>query len=133
MPIYKITSSLICQWFFPRKRYQYAFIVKECKKHTFLNEISSKNLNFLNGPRFNSCISISYTKKIHQRIPLATLVLKYIRKFFKLCDRYYFVTNILHIFKFFIICWISKIFFNIMFKFNRIYKNPRCDVHTLQK
>ncbi len=28
-----------------------------------LNEISSKNFKSLNGPRFNSCISISYTIK----------------------------------------------------------------------
>jgi hypothetical protein len=28
-----------------------------------LNEISSQNFKFLYGPRFNSCISISYTIK----------------------------------------------------------------------
>jgi hypothetical protein len=49
-------------------------------------------------------MSISYTKKILPRIPLTTLVLKYICNFFKFCDRYYFVTNILHMFKKFIVC-----------------------------
>jgi hypothetical protein len=72
-----------------------------------LNEISSKNFKSSNGPWFNSCISKSYTiKKIRQRILLTTLVLKYICNFFKFCVKYYFVTNIFHAFKFFIVCWI---------------------------
>ncbi len=50
-------------------------------------------------------INIIYNKKIHPRIPLKTLILKYI---FKLCDMYYFLTNIIHTFKFFIVCWIFK-------------------------
>ncbi len=49
-------------------------------------------------------INIIHHKKIHPRIPLKTLVLKYICNFFKLCEKYYFVTNILHTFKFFIVC-----------------------------
>jgi hypothetical protein len=35
--------------------------------------------------------------------------LKYIYNFFKLCDMYYFVTNIFHTFSFFIFCWICKV------------------------
>ncbi len=47
-------------------------------KH-FFNGISSKNFQFLNCPRINWCISISYIiKKIHPRIPSTTLILKYI-------------------------------------------------------
>jgi len=59
MPIVKISSSLI--WhngFFPKKRYYYEFIVQKCKNTHILNEIASKNYKSLNGPRFNSCISI---------------------------------------------------------------------------
>jgi hypothetical protein len=53
---------------FPKNIYYYAFIVQKCKKHTFLNEISSKNFKSLNRPRFNSIISISYTiKKFTQK------------------------------------------------------------------
>jgi hypothetical protein len=33
------------------------------QKTHFFNDISSKNFKSLNGPRFNSCISISYTIK----------------------------------------------------------------------
>ncbi len=85
-------------------------LFKNAKNTFFFNEISSKNFKSLNGPRFNSCISISYTiKKIHPRIPFITLVLKYIYNFFKLCDMYYFVTNIFHTFSFFIFCWICKV------------------------
>jgi len=77
-----------------------AFIIQKCKNTRFLNEISSKNFKSLNGHIFNSYISISYTiKNICPRISLTTLVLKYICNFFKLCDKYYFVTNILHTFK----------------------------------
>jgi len=56
--------------FFLKQIYYYAFIVQKCKKHThFLNEISSRNFNYLNGSKFNSCISISYTiKKFTQEI-----------------------------------------------------------------
>ncbi len=60
------------------------------QKTLFKNEISSKNFKSLNGPRFNSYISISYTiKKNYPRIPLTTLVLKYISNFLKLCDKYF--------------------------------------------
>jgi len=102
MPIYKISSFLI--WHndsFPNIYiYYYAFIIQKCKNTRFLNEISSKNFKSLNGHIFNSYISISYTiKNICPRISLTTLVLKYICNFFKLCDKYYFVTNILHTFK----------------------------------
>ncbi len=38
-------------------------LFKNVKNTYFLNEISSKNFKSLNGPRFNSCISISYTIK----------------------------------------------------------------------
>jgi len=59
------------------KIYYYAFIIQKYKKHIFFNEISSNNFKSLNDPRFNSCISISYTiKKIHPRSPFTTLVLK---------------------------------------------------------
>jgi hypothetical protein len=40
--------------FFLKRRYYYAFILEHMEKKThFLNEISSKNSNFLNGPKFN--------------------------------------------------------------------------------
>ncbi len=45
-------------------------------------------------------------QKVHPKIPLTTLVLKYICNFLKLYDMYYIVTNIFYIFKFFIACWI---------------------------
>jgi hypothetical protein len=63
MPVYKISSLWYGSGFFPNKRYYYAFIVQKCKKHTFFNENLSKKIKSLNGPRFNSCISIPYTIK----------------------------------------------------------------------
>jgi hypothetical protein len=96
-------------WFFSLK---YILLCIYCSKmqktHFFFNEISSKNFKFLNGHWFNSCISISYTKKNHSKIPFITLVLKYVCIFFKLCDMDYFVTNIFHTFNFFNFCWIKK-------------------------
>jgi hypothetical protein len=59
---------------------------KDAKKKTyFLNEISSKNLNVFKW----SSILVVYInnihhEKIHPRIPLTTLVLKYICNVFKL-------------------------------------------------
>jgi len=44
---------------FLKRKYYYAFIVKQMKKTHILNGISSKNFQFLNDPRFNWCISIS--------------------------------------------------------------------------
>jgi hypothetical protein len=52
MPIYKIPTSLIMHLLF-----------KNEKNTQFLNEILSKNFKSLNGFRFNSFISISYTVK----------------------------------------------------------------------
>ncbi len=87
--------------FFPKKNIVVHLLFKNVENTFFFNEISSKNFKFLNGPKFNSCISISYTiKKIHPRIPLTTLVLNYICNFCNFCDNYYFVTNILHMFNF---------------------------------
>jgi hypothetical protein len=43
----------------------------------------------------------SLLKEIHSKVLPITLVLKYICKFSKLCDRYYFVINIFHMFKIF--------------------------------
>jgi len=52
-------------------------LFKNAKNTHFLNEISSKNFKYLNGPRFSSCISISsIIKKIYPKISLTTLVLK---------------------------------------------------------
>jgi hypothetical protein len=48
---------------FLKVRYYYAFIIKQMQKTHFFNEISSKNFKFLNFPRFNWCIQISYTIK----------------------------------------------------------------------
>jgi hypothetical protein len=39
----------------------------------------------------------SLLKKIHSKVLPITLVLKYMPTFSKLCDRYYFVINILHV------------------------------------
>ncbi len=81
------------------------FLFKNVKNTHFLNEISSKTFKSLNGLIFNSCMSVSYAiKKIDPRIPLTTLVLKDICHFFKVCDKYYFVTNTFHTFKFFTVC-----------------------------
>jgi hypothetical protein len=38
-------------------------LLNKCKTTHFLNGISSKNFKFLNYPRFNWCISISYIVK----------------------------------------------------------------------
>ncbi len=94
---------------FSLKYIQLCIYCSKIQKTFFFSEISSKNFKFLKDHRFNSRISISYTiKKIHPEIPLTTLVLKYVCIFFKFCNKYYFVTNILHTFKFFIFCWILK-------------------------
>jgi hypothetical protein len=53
-------------------------------------------------------INIIQYKNIHPRIPLTTLILKYICKFFKFCDKYYFVINIVYTLKFLITCWIFE-------------------------
>jgi len=94
------------------KNIYYAFIIRKWKKTHFLNGISSENFKFLNCHKFNWCISIFYTfKKIHPRIPFTTLILKYILKSnitFKFNDKYYFVTNIFHMFKFFNVCWMFQ-------------------------
>ncbi len=62
-PSIKFPSLSYGSGFFPRTRYYYAFIVQKWKNTLFKNEISSKNFKFISGPRFNSCISISYTIK----------------------------------------------------------------------
>jgi hypothetical protein len=66
-------------------------------------------------------INIIHHKNIHPRIPLITLVLKYICNLFKFYDMYYFVINILYTFNVFIICWIFKKIDQIKFKVNQIY------------
>jgi hypothetical protein len=111
-------------------------LFKNAKTTHFLNEISSKNFKYLNGPRFKIYINIIQHKKIHPRIPFTTIVLKYICNFFKFCDKYYFVTNILHTFKIFIVCWIFKKYIRLSFKlikytFKKKNKNPRCDVKKI--
>jgi hypothetical protein len=50
--------------FFPIRMILLCIYSKMQNNTHFLNEISSKNFKSLNGPRFNSCISISYTKNI---------------------------------------------------------------------
>jgi hypothetical protein len=46
MPVYKISSSLVVN-FFLKGRYYYAFTVKNAKKHIFEWNFIQKNLNFL--------------------------------------------------------------------------------------
>jgi hypothetical protein len=90
-----------------------------------LNEISSKNFKSLNGLKFNSCISISYTiKKIHPRISLTTLSLKYLCNFFKFYDKYCFVTIYSIHSSFSLFVGYFKIIDYIRFKVNQyIFKN----------
>jgi hypothetical protein len=106
-------------------------LFKNAKDTFYLNEISSKNFKFLDVPRFNSCISISYiikkiTKKFHYNLSFEVYKI-----FFKLCDKYYFLTNILHTFRFF------HYFLDYVLNYSSILKtsknSPRCDVHTLHK
>jgi len=49
--------------FFFEKINYYAFIVQKYKKHIVFNEFSFKFFKYLNCPRFNPHISISYTIK----------------------------------------------------------------------
>jgi len=102
MSVYKSPFLIYGNGFSPKKKILLCIYCSKMKKTThFSNEILSKNFKYPNIFRFNLCLSISYTiKKIHPRIPFTTLVLKYIQKNFKLCNMYYFVTNILHTFKF---------------------------------
>jgi hypothetical protein len=53
-------------------------------------------LNLIDVHRYYSLL-----KKIHSKVLPITLVLKYIWKISKLCDQYYFVINIFHMFKIF--------------------------------
>ncbi len=124
---YKISSFFIRRWFFPqKKRLLCTYCQKKSKKTCFLNEISSKNFNFKNEPRFNWFVSTTFTiKKITQ--PIA-LVLKYYMQNFKLFNMYYFVTNIFHMFKFFNVCCI-KLIKSTVNKQN----NLKFDIHMLPK
>jgi hypothetical protein len=49
--------------FFLKKDIVMHLLFKNVKNTHFFNEISSKKNKSLNGPKFNSCISISYTIK----------------------------------------------------------------------
>jgi hypothetical protein len=57
--------------------YIYIYSENKCKKTHFLNEISSKNINFVNGLDLIDVYQFIHHKKIHSRIPLMILVLKY--------------------------------------------------------
>jgi len=71
-------------------------------------------------------INIIHHKKFHPRNPITTLVLKYMCNFFKLYDNYYFVTNILHTFKFFIFVEFLKIIIRSSLKLIKyIYKKKK--------
>ncbi len=87
----------------------FSFIAeKNEKKHTF-NKFSTKNFKLPNGPKFNCCISILVTiKKIHQKITLTTLVLKYV------CNFSYSTTSII-LLQIYFICWSSLIFVKFFF------------------
>jgi hypothetical protein len=54
MPIYKISffKNMVVVFSFKKIDY-YVFIAEQLGKNKFLNEISYKNLKFLNGPKFN--------------------------------------------------------------------------------
>ncbi len=95
--------------FFLRIGYYYAFITEQMQKKThFLNEISSKNFKVLNSLRFNWCISISYTIKISPKNSIHNPSFEMYIQNFKLCGGYYFITNILHMFKIFNVYWIFQ-------------------------
>jgi hypothetical protein len=70
-------------------------------------------------------MNIVHHKKIDLRISLITLVLKYINTFFKLYDEYYFVKNIFHAFKSFIVCWIFKKLIKLSLKLIKYTQNKQ--------
>jgi hypothetical protein len=49
--------------FFPKIRIYYAFIIQEVQKTHFSNGFSTKKCKLLNGLKFISCTSISFTTK----------------------------------------------------------------------
>jgi len=116
-PSIKYFSLWYGHGFYILKNY-YAFISKKESFYLFLNEASSRNFKLVNGPKFNWCISISYTIifLIHQKIPHTILVLKYI------CNFSSYVTSIIlsqiyfGMFKFFIFFWILNIYIRLSFK-----------------
>jgi hypothetical protein len=73
-----------------------------------LNGITVQNIKFLNFLRFNWYLSKSYTIKNSPKDSTHNSSFEIYIKILKFCDRYYFVTNILHTFKFFNICWIFQ-------------------------
>jgi hypothetical protein len=76
-------------------------LLNEFKRTHFLNEISSENFKFLNDHRFNWCISISYIIKNSPKNCTHNPSFEVDMQFFQLYERYYFVTNIFYMFKFY--------------------------------
>ncbi len=81
IPIYKSPHLWYGSGFFLLKNILMHLLLNKCKIHTFWKEFHAIFFKFLNCPKFNWCIWISYTiKKKHPIIPSTTLVLKYIYK-----------------------------------------------------
>ncbi len=92
--------------FFPEKKFIMPFLFKNAKKSHFLNGFSTNSSKLLNGLTFNACILKSFTTKHSPKNSTHTPVFQIYMQIFKLCDKYYFVTNIFHMFTFFNIFWI---------------------------
>ncbi len=90
--------------FFLKKDIMHSLLNK-CKTTHFLNGISSKIKKF---PIFNWCISIPYIVKNSPNNSIHNPSFEVYIQNFKLYDKYYFVTNIFHMFKFFNVCWIFQ-------------------------
>ncbi len=77
-------------------------LLNKCKKTHFLNGISFKNFKFFldlfDVYQYHIPLKFSPKNSIHN------LSFEIYIQNFKLCDMYYFVTNILHTFKFFKVC-----------------------------
>jgi hypothetical protein len=77
-----------------------------------LNEISSKNFKFLNGPKFNSCISISYTiKKNSPKNSTHNLSFELYLQFLQFLWQLLFCHKYTPYVQFFFFCWIFKLSF----------------------
>jgi hypothetical protein len=86
------------------------------KEHIFY-EFSTKYFKLLNGLRFILCISIIVTTKNFAHNPSFEICMQS----FILCDKYYFITNILHMLKFTNVGWKKNLNDFLKSKSNPIY------------
>jgi hypothetical protein len=80
-------------------------LLNKCKKTHVLNGISSRAFEIFNF-FFNLIVVYQYhtSLKISLKNSIHNLNFEIYIQIFKLCDEYYFVTNILHMFKLLIVC-----------------------------